>query len=121
EDEPTLIVLTDAVLLAATDYFEVAQAALAQCARLKDRFLILDVPAGDVAGFRNGIGTDSLSYGAAYHPYLRTSLNFAFTESGVQVKAADAGPPAPSVREASFPADGAGITLSFTGPDTATP
>ncbi|MBV8399623.1 MAG: phage tail sheath family protein [Acetobacteraceae bacterium] len=121
EDEPTLIVLTDAVLLAAPDYFEVAKAALAQCARLKDRFLILDVPAGDVTGFRNGIGTDFLSYGAAYHPYLRTSLTFAYAESGVQVEAASGGPSPASVHEAAFPASGAGITVSFTGPDAATP
>jgi hypothetical protein len=121
EDEPTLIVLTDAVLLAPTDYFEVARAALAQCNGLKDRFAILDVPSGDVAGFRNGIGTDYLSYAAAYHPYLRTSLNFAFTETGVQINATDAGPAPPTVREASFPASSPGLIVSFTGADAATP
>ena len=90
EDEPTLIVLTDAVLLQTADYFEVAQKALAQCSTLQDRFTILDVPGGDVAAFRNGIGTDDLSYAAAYHPYLRTSLNFVFDETGVQVTNSDA-------------------------------
>ena len=77
EDEPTLIVLTDAVLLKSADYMEVAQEALAQCDLLKDRFVILDVPGGDVDGFRNGIGTSNLSYAAAYHPYVETSLTFA--------------------------------------------
>lgn len=100
EDEPTLIVLTDAVLLAAADYFAVAQAALAQCALLKDRFLILDVPpaspgaagqspSSGVDQFRNGIGEKNLSYGAAYHPYLLTSLTFAYTEDQVQVNSPD--------------------------------
>jgi phage tail sheath protein FI len=117
EDEPTLIVLTDAVLLAAADYFEVAQAALAQCDQLKDRFVILDVPSGDVAGFRNGIGTNFLSYGAAYHPYLRTSLNFAFAEAGVQIQATDAATP----REAKFPTDAPGLIVSFSGGDAAMP
>jgi len=120
EDEPTLIVLTDAVLLQSADYFEVAEAALTQCARLQDRFAILDVPRGDVAAFRNGIGTDHLSYGAAYYPYLRTSLNFAFDETGIQVKIADA-PVPPTVREAPFPAGPNGLVVSFTGPDAATP
>jgi len=120
EDEPTLIVLTDAVLLQSADYFEIAQAALSQCARLQDRFVILDVPGGDVAAFRNAIGTDHLSYAAVYYPYLRTSLNYAFDESGVQVKITDA-PTQPVVREAAFPAGPNGMVVSFTGPDTASP
>jgi len=120
EDEPTLIVLTDAVLLQSADYFEIAQAALSQCARLQDRFVILDVPGGDVAAFRNAIGTDHLSYAAVYYPYLRTSLNYAFDESGVQVKITDA-PTQPAVREAAFPAGPNGMVVSFTGPDTAGP
>jgi len=120
EDEPTLIVLTDAVLLQSADYFEIAQAALSQCARLGDRFVILDVPNGDVAAFRNAIGTDHLSYAAVYYPYLRTSLNYAFDEAGVQVKITDA-PVQPAVREAAFPAGPNGMVVSFTGPDTASP
>jgi len=115
-----LIVLTDAVLLQSADYFEIAQAALSQCARLQDRFVILDVPGGDVAAFRNAIGTDHLSYAAVYYPYLRTSLNYAFDESGVQVKITDA-PTQPVVREAAFPAGPNGMVVSFTGPDTASP
>jgi phage tail sheath protein FI len=120
EDEPTLIVLTDAVLLQSADYFEVAQAALSQCGRLQDRFTILDVPNGDVAAFRNGIGTDRLSYGAAYHPYLRTSLNFAIDEAGIQVKVADA-PVPQTVKEAAFPAGANGMVVSFSGADAMTP
>src|SRR3954454_15141054 len=120
EDEPTLIVLTDAVLLASADYFEVAQAALSQCGRLQDRFTILDVPNGDVAAFRNGIGTDRLSYAAAYYPYLRTSLNFAVDEASIQVKISDA-PVPQTVKEAGFPSGANGMVVSFTGTDAMTP
>ncbi|BAM90261.1 conserved hypothetical protein [Bradyrhizobium oligotrophicum S58] len=120
EDEPTLIVLTDAVLLAAGDYFEIAQAALTQCARLKDRFAILDVPKGDIATFRNQVGVDYLSYGAAYHPYLRTSLNFAVDESKIQVKITDA-PVPPTIKEVQFPANDAnGMIVSFQSNDPTT-
>jgi hypothetical protein len=85
EDEPTLIVLTDGVSLpTAADYYEVCQAALLQCATLKDRFCIFDVD--DVGNFRNGIGINDLKYGAAYYPYLNTSLNHVYEEAGVKIK-----------------------------------
>jgi uncharacterized protein len=92
QDEPTLIVLVDAINLTKVDYYDLAQQALAQCHKLGDRFAILDVPRedtktvrADVADFRNGIGTSYLSYGAAYHPFLQSSLNYQYTEDGVQV------------------------------------
>ena len=43
QDEPTIIVMVDAVNLAKTDYYPVCQEALAQCDTLRDRFLIVDV------------------------------------------------------------------------------
>jgi phage tail sheath protein FI len=89
-DEPTLIVLSDALLtLQTTDtdyalrhaaYLSLIQAAMDQCGRLKDRFLLLDMPdAGlDVSGgagvFRGAVGSHA-SYAAAYYPYLDTTLN----------------------------------------------
>lgn len=85
EDEPTLIVMPDLVGLAAADFNDVCQQALAQCKRLGDRFTIFDVREGDVAGFRNGIGTSDLAYGAAYHPYLVTSLTHRYDESQVTI------------------------------------
>src|SRR5262249_18462588 len=48
EDEPTLIILTDAVNLQAADYHELCQTALAQCHKLGDRFSIFDVRSGNV-------------------------------------------------------------------------
>lgn len=85
EDEPTLILLTDAVNLPAADYFAVCQAALGQCAKLGDRFAILDLPGDDVQGFRDGIGANDLMYGAAYHPHLRTALSYRYNDADVEV------------------------------------
>ncbi len=87
EDEPTLIVLLDAVNLKDTEYYDMAQQALAQCKKLGDRFVILDLPkdkAADIKGFRSGIGINDLSYGAAYHPYLQTTLNYQYNEDEVE-------------------------------------
>lgn len=96
EDEPTLILLGDAVNLAAADYHEIGQLALAQAKKLGDRFVILDVKRDsvkdkkDVDVFRDGIGTNALSYGAAYYPYLETTLTYEYAESGVTIKTAAA-------------------------------
>ena len=94
EDEPTLLVMPEAVRLANADYAEVCKQALAQCGKLKDRFAILDVKADDkgqaddkaVEAFRNGVGMDQLSYGAAYHPYVTTTLVYRYDDTGVTVK-----------------------------------
>ena len=90
EDEPTLILLTDAGNLAAADYYDLSQQALAQAGKLGDRFVILNVLNGDVAAFRNLIGTNNLRYGAAYHPYLQTSLSYQYQEDLVQIQAVGA-------------------------------
>lgn len=81
EDEPTLIVCPDAAL---TDdgLYDFQQAALLQCARLGDRFTICDLKKTDdinslqnrVSDFRNKIGINNLKYGAAYAPYILSSL-----------------------------------------------
>ncbi|NER48994.1 MAG: phage tail sheath family protein [Symploca sp. SIO1A3] len=84
EDEPTLIMLTDATTLSAQDYYELCQKALQQCFALKDRFTVIDLvqkptndteSKDDVEYFRNfTLSKESLPYGAAYYPYLKTSL-----------------------------------------------
>ena len=95
EDEPTLILLTDAVNLGNTDYYGLCQKALEQCNKLKDRFAILDVLPNEIgteqAGtdFRNSLQVsevDYLKYGAAYYPYLQTSLNYQYTDDSVTIK-----------------------------------
>ena len=83
EDEPTLILLTDATGLAVDDYYALCQQALIQCNDLGDRFAILDVLDGDVAVFRDKIGNDNLKYGAAYHPYLSTTLNYQYQDEDI--------------------------------------
>lgn len=90
-DEPTLIVMPEAVDLNMSSYGTLAQAALAQCMALKDRFVILDVPAGDVDGFRDdATGTHALAYGAAYHPYIQTTLVHRYGPETVSVIGGDA-------------------------------
>ncbi len=99
EDEPTLIVFPEAQNLSIADFKTLQDAALTQCAELKDRFVIMDVH-GDtvslsdsntnlltaVANFRNnGIGTNNLKYGAAYAPNLATVLDFKFVETATNV------------------------------------
>lgn len=84
EDEPTLIVCPDATLTS-TSLYDFQQKALLQCARLGDRFVICDLLKSDekvanetlqdrVNDFRNSIGINNLKYGAAYVPYVYSSL-----------------------------------------------
>ena len=90
EDEPTLILLTEAINLSPADYYDLAQQALAQCEKLGDRFAILDVIDGKgVADFRTNVGTSSLMYGAAYYPSVQTTLTYAYQEDQVTLKAAE--------------------------------
>lgn len=86
EQEPTMIVIPDAVHLASeASCIKVQQAALMHCGdQTKRRVAILDVydgfkdrkgPAGDcVAAFRNNLGINCLDYAAAYYPWLNTSI-----------------------------------------------
>lgn len=80
EDEPTLLVIPEAVMLNAADRTRLHNDMLAQCDDLKDRFALFDAladSAGPVANantFRDQVGMSHLSYGAAYYPALRTTL-----------------------------------------------
>jgi uncharacterized protein len=99
EDEPTLIVIPEAQSLSIGDFKTLHDAALAQCAELQDRFVIMDLhgdtismndPAGNlltaVSNFRsNGIGTNNLKYGAVYAPNIETTLDFLVDESQTDV------------------------------------
>ena len=89
EDEPTLILLTDAVHFdSSDDYYSLCQAVLMQCNELGDRFAIFDVYDQDEAVdvFRGkegsvGIGNNHLMYGAAYYPNLVTTLSHHYDEA----------------------------------------
>lgn len=84
EDEPTIIVFGDAVTLPWTKYKDVAQKVLNHCGTMKDRFAILDVPniqkvKSAFSDFRE-LSSNYLHYGAAYTPFLKTSLSYELTE-----------------------------------------
>lgn len=86
EDEPTMIVAPDAVL-AGSNLYTFQQKALAQCNKLQDRVLICDLLPSDeksstggtlqerVNDFRDNIGINYLKYGAAYAPYINSTLS----------------------------------------------
>lgn len=121
EDEPTLIVLTDAAgLLSATDYYALCGEALAQCKKLGDRFTILDVLKGDSQTFRNDSNLSAnLMYGAAYHPYLQTSISYWYDDADISVKRVA---PASTTVSGTLNVGGAnGINVSFSGPGGSTP
>jgi phage tail sheath protein FI len=89
EDEPTLIVLSEACSLGPADYYELCTEALRQCKTLMDRFCLIDVldigTDGKATAFKTsiGTGTDNLKYGAAYYPFLQTSIGFHYEDKGV--------------------------------------
>lgn len=103
-DLPTLLVIPETVHLPVSEAGEVHAAMLSQCNKLQDRFAILDLVDGDsditptkdpVADFRDNVGMNYLKYGAAYYPFLKTTLSFkidynaivggAFTKDGSPV------------------------------------
>lgn len=83
EQEPTMVVIPDAMSLAEPDCIALQQAALSHCGQvMKNRFAILDVydgykeaqDSGCIEKFRNDLGTNSLDFAAAYYPWLNTSI-----------------------------------------------
>lgn len=85
EQEPTMVVIPEAVYLEKADCTAVQQAALAHCGlKMRNRFAILDIydgykdpqdPSGDcIAAFRDSLGTNFLDFGAAYYPWINTSI-----------------------------------------------
>lgn len=82
ELEPTMVVVPDAVALG-EDAYEVYKQVLAHCAKMQNRVAILDIYDGynsrdegddNVKIFREKIGTEYLSYAAAYYPWLDTNI-----------------------------------------------
>ncbi|MCA8927699.1 MAG: phage tail sheath family protein [Alphaproteobacteria bacterium] len=84
EQEPTLVVVPEAVRLSHQDCISVQQAMLAHCGKMMNRFAVLDVwdgwrdrqdPAGDmVDAFRDKLGINFLNYGCAYYPWVNTTI-----------------------------------------------
>lgn len=73
--EPALLAFPDAVLLSSAELQKVQLAALAHCAKQRNRFCILDVPSETslpgIEVFRATLTGENLSYGALYGPWLR--------------------------------------------------
>lgn len=83
EYEPTLIIIPDAVAVSEqneADFYTVCTRVLQHCNKMQNRFGIFDVPVksndDSINGtrFRDNIGNDGLSYGAAYYPWLHTTV-----------------------------------------------
>ncbi len=103
-DEVTLICTIDSVNLDPANYYTVCEQALAHCHNRMDRFAILDVldeGYGDylksnygveditaeskgIDEFRNKVSS-YLDYGAAYYPYLQTTLPYHWTEENILI------------------------------------
>jgi phage tail sheath protein FI len=85
EEEPTMLLVPEAVMLEEADCFALQQTMLQHCGlKMKNRFAILDVYNGDrgrtydrqdvITRFREGVGSNFLAYGAAYYPYVNSSI-----------------------------------------------
>jgi phage tail sheath protein FI len=81
EVEVTLLVVPEAVNV--PECKDIQQAMLMHCGIMQNRFAILDVPQQKAANetmdmlitrFREEVGSNNLSYGAAYYPWLNTSI-----------------------------------------------
>lgn len=85
EQEPTMVVIPETVLLKEQDSISVQQAALAHCGgKMKNRMAVLDIwggqrdrqdPSGDcVENFRSALGINYLDFAAAYYPWVNTAI-----------------------------------------------
>ena len=83
--EPTILVVPEATLLSESDCYSIQATMLQHCGyKMKNRFAILDIYGGDaertfdnedvVTKFREGVGANYLSWGAAYYPSLNTTI-----------------------------------------------
>lgn len=112
-DEPTLIVIPEAIKLQKDDYGSVCAAALSHARKMGDRFVLLDakLPAsntlekGELDAMRDPLGSDNLDRGALYFPFLQTTLPHLFAEEAILVVglAAEATPRAPGERDSAAP------------------
>ena len=85
EPEPTMIVIPDGLLLGREKYANLMKSVLTHCGKLQSRVGIFDVFGGeapdpetwkadDIEPFRSDVGMNSLKYGIAYYPFLKTTI-----------------------------------------------
>ena len=90
EDEPTMIVVPESISLGINDQVAVYETALAQAKKLGDRVVIMDVIQGgngvleDMKNFRDEYEENRM-FGAAYYPYIRTSLDFEYDNTAIAI------------------------------------
>jgi len=92
-DEPTLIVIPEAIRLSKEDHGSICAAALSHAAKMGDRFALLDakIPPSntltkvDMDTMRGHLGTNNLDRGALYFPFLQTTLPHLVAEETIQV------------------------------------
>lgn len=91
----TILVLPDAVALQAVDYGTVITKALEHCEKMINRVTVIDVAdtyGEDIglidANFRFSMPTNinHKKYGAAYYPFLATTLNFKHSDTSASVR-----------------------------------
>lgn len=96
EDEITLLVIPEMVEInTPASRKELNDAMLAQCAKLQDRFAVMDTletdPAVDTVitmgdNFRNSdVGSNNLKYGATYFPSLQTTINYRYNLAEIAI------------------------------------
>ncbi len=91
EDEVTLLVVPEAVILSPSLHKTINDVMLTQCNKLQDRFAVMDVKVlggtalVDANGFRDSVGIEYLKYGASYYPSLITTQQLEFVESTVVI------------------------------------
>ena len=90
EDQPgpTMLVVPDAIEIPKEEFAKVITTMLAQCGKMQDRMAILDVWGSNqitsenvgthltplIEDFQGMVGSEYLSYGASYFPFLNTSI-----------------------------------------------
>lgn len=84
EQEPTMLVIPDAMLLGDADCYSLQQQMLMHCGyKMKNRFALLDVYNGakelndstaPVNTFRDQVSSSFLAFGAAYYPWINTTI-----------------------------------------------
>jgi hypothetical protein len=84
QEDVTMYVIPEATLLSDGDYSTLMQTMLAQSNSMQTSMSIIDVKGGrqpdpqlwgkDIENFRNWTGNNGLRYGAAYYPFLKTTI-----------------------------------------------
>lgn len=84
EQDPTMYICPEATLLSPDNNATLMQAMLLQCSQMQTAMSIFDIIGGkdpdpvlytnDIANFRNSTGNTGLNFGAAYYPFVATTL-----------------------------------------------